>query len=69
MQTKNQKIRNARGSLVCEVFYDGDCWVIGIKKKGVYTFITLYDNGSIRIINDDDNNSVKIPKIIPLATK
>lgn len=49
-QTK-ELIRNANGSLVCDVVYDNGVWTVTVKRKGIYTFITLYGDGDIRVEN------------------
>lgn len=59
MNNNKNQIRNSDGSFICEVFYEDDIWVVAIKKKTVYTYILLYDNGSIRIINEDDGEPIK----------
>lgn len=59
MNSNENQIRNSNGSFICEAFYEDGIWVVAIKKKTVYTYILLYGNGSIRIINEDDGEPIK----------
>lgn len=59
MYSNNGQIRNSKGSFICEAFYDEDAWVVAIKKKTVYTYIKLYNNGSIRITNENASKLLK----------
>lgn len=59
MNSNKNQIRNSNGNFICEVFYEDGIWVVAIKKKTVYTYILLYGNGSIRIINEDDGGLIK----------
>lgn len=52
------RIRNSKGSFVCETFYDDGIWVVAIKKKAVYSYILLYKNGSFSIVNKDDGEPI-----------
>ena len=54
MDNAKKQIRNSSGSFICETFYEDGVWVVAIKKKNLYTYILLYDNGSTRIINVEE---------------
>ncbi len=51
MSEATNKIRNSNGSLICDVVYDEGVWIVTVKRKEIYTFITLYSDGNIRVEN------------------
>lgn len=67
MSEATSKIRNSNGSLICDVVYDKGVWTVTVKRKEIYTFITLYSDGNIRVENICGNTlngaeySVSIP--------
>ena len=67
MSEATNKIRNSNGSLICDAVYDEGVWTVTVKRKEIYTFITLYSDGNIRVENICGNTlnqaeySVSIP--------
>lgn len=58
MDTKNSEIRNSNGSLICDCVYDEGVWTVTVKRKGVYTFISLHGDGSIHVENICGSSSI-----------
>lgn len=51
MLEKTKKIRNSDGSLICDVIYDDGVWTVTVKRKDIYTSISLFRDGGIRVEN------------------
>ena len=58
MKSTSGEIRNSQGSLICDAVYDDGVWTVTVKRKGIYTFITLYSDGGIRVENVSGNEVV-----------
>lgn len=59
MTTEKEQVRNSNGSLICDVVYDGGIWTVTVKKKDIYTFLTLYGDGNLRVENFKGVDPVK----------
>ncbi len=62
------EVRNAKGSLLCRLFYCKGVWDVSIKKKECYTFLSLHDNGTMTVTNSffpqnnaDNEYQISIP--------
>ena len=51
INTDPQQVRNASGSLLCELFYSGNGWLVVIKKKDCITILTLFPDGTVNVEN------------------
>ena len=51
MYEQKQQIRNDYGKLLCEIYFDGEAWVVEIKKGDALSSLFLFPGGSYHVAN------------------
>lgn len=51
MNTEKQKIRNIKGTLVCEIKFVDGRWQVEILDHKCYTVLELAPNGAVKLTN------------------